>query len=229
MDHIVLFPHLGSGIGLHPPRDGSARGRQSRGLGARQAAAHAGAGNPMAAQEAGLKRAYRSAMMRTRPGRCFLVACCVWRRPGRRATGAGGRRRQSSRRCERCRQGRARDLGDFQRRPRQDLHRDLQGRPGAGGLQARVRPRLRHRAAVHQGCVAWIVGSNDSIRMIDAKGRSCSNSPRSRPAMYEAERRGEGILFMQNRRAAASGAPHRRAVVRRMGRHARRTGTDLRG
>ncbi len=50
MDHVVLFPHLGSASAPHPHPDGSARGRQSSGLGGRQAAAHPGARDAVAGQ-----------------------------------------------------------------------------------------------------------------------------------------------------------------------------------
>jgi hypothetical protein len=51
--------------------------------------------------------------------------------------------------------------------------------------------------------VAWIVGSNDSIRMIDPKGAVLLELTEVEAGMYEAERRGEGILFMQTASAAA--------------------------
>ena len=49
MDNVVLFPHLGSASVHTRDRDGPARGRQIAGLGGRQAAADAGAGNAVAA------------------------------------------------------------------------------------------------------------------------------------------------------------------------------------
>ena len=50
MDHIVLFPHLGSSTEVDARGDGPARGRQHPGLGRRQAAAHAGRRNALSAQ-----------------------------------------------------------------------------------------------------------------------------------------------------------------------------------
>jgi hypothetical protein len=51
--------------------------------------------------------------------------------------------------------------------------------------------------------VAWIVGSNDSIRMIDGRGAILLELTEVEAGMYEAERRGEGILFMQSASTAA--------------------------
>ncbi len=48
MENVVLFPHLGSGLGLYPHADGPARGRQPQRVGGGQGAAHAGAGDAVA-------------------------------------------------------------------------------------------------------------------------------------------------------------------------------------
>jgi hypothetical protein len=61
--------------------------------------------------------------------------------------------------------------------------------------------------------VAWVVGSNDSIRMIDAKGTILLELTEVEAGMYEAERRGEGILFMQ----AAAAVPVQRTVEQLVG------------
>jgi hypothetical protein len=61
--------------------------------------------------------------------------------------------------------------------------------------------------------VAWVVGSNDSIRMIDAKGTILLELTEVEAGMYEAERRGEGIVFMQ----AATAVPAQRTTEQLVG------------
>ena len=57
MENVVLFPHLGSASVYTRDADGPARGRQSFGLGRRQAAADAGSGDAVAAEAARLTAA----------------------------------------------------------------------------------------------------------------------------------------------------------------------------
>ncbi len=50
--------------------------------------------------------------------------------------------------------------------------------------------------------MAWKLGPKDEVRLIDAsKAPPCSNSPRSRAGCTKAERKGEGLFFMQTQAA----------------------------
>jgi hypothetical protein len=56
--------------------------------------------------------------------------------------------------------------------------------------------------------VAWTIGANDVLRFIDTKGVTLLEFSEVESGMYEGERRGEGIFFMQS---AAANKPARTA------------------
>lgn len=61
-----------------------------------------------------------------------------------------------------------------------------------------------------RGAVAWNIGAKDVLRLIDAKGSSLLEFFEVESGMYEGERRGEGIFFMQS--LAAANKPARTAA-----------------
>lgn len=52
-----------------------------------------------------------------------------------------------------------------------------------------------------KGIVAWAMGPNDNIRLMDAKGTVLLDFSEVEAHMYEAERRGEGLYFMRTQAA----------------------------
>ena len=54
-----------------------------------------------------------------------------------------------------------------------------------------------------RAATGWIVGSRDAIRLVDAKGQPVLEFTEVESGLYEAERPGEGLLFLQNVAAAA--------------------------
>ena len=123
-----------------------------------------------------------------------LLACCARRRPRAGAARAGGAR---------CRQGAGRRLGIVQRRPRPQMHRHLQHRYRAGRFQARARSTAAPRCS--RCSRTWRSGA--SCRT----ARCACSTPRAMPRLemsevesgiFEGERRGEGLYFMQPQGAA---------------------------
>jgi hypothetical protein len=53
--------------------------------------------------------------------------------------------------------------------------------------------------------VAWTIGGLDLVRLLDPKGKAMMEFTETESGMYEAQRPGEGIFFMQN--AALAGSP----------------------
>jgi hypothetical protein len=54
-----------------------------------------------------------------------------------------------------------------------------------------------------KGVVAWTIGGLDLVRLLDAKGKPILEFTEVESGIYEAQRPGEGIFFMQNAAAAA--------------------------
>ena len=54
-----------------------------------------------------------------------------------------------------------------------------------------------------KGVVAWTIGGLDLVRLLDGKGKPVLEFTEVESGIYEAQRPGEGIFFMQNAAAAA--------------------------
>ena len=54
-----------------------------------------------------------------------------------------------------------------------------------------------------KGVVAWTIGGLDLVRLLDGKGKPILEFTEVESGIYEAQRPGEGIFFMQNAAAAA--------------------------
>jgi hypothetical protein len=54
-----------------------------------------------------------------------------------------------------------------------------------------------------KGVAAWTIGGLDLVRLLDAKGKPILEFTEVESGIYEAQRPGEGIFFMQNAAAAA--------------------------
>jgi Protease inhibitor Inh len=58
--------------------------------------------------------------------------------------------------------------------------------------------------------VLWKIGSEDQVQLLDAKGRTIAEFTEVESGMYETERPGEGVFFLQT--PAAAGPPARTAA-----------------
>ena len=62
-----------------------------------------------------------------------------------------------------------------------------------------------------RAAAGWVLGSRDAIRLVDAKGQPVLEFTEVESGLYEAERPGEGLLFLQNVAAAAGDGGERTA------------------
>jgi Protease inhibitor Inh len=71
----------------------------------------------------------------------------------------------------------------------------------AGGYKLELDPQCVKAFPSLKDVVAWIVGPNDQVRLIDAKGAVILDFTEVESHMYEAERKGEGLFFMRTQAA----------------------------
>ena len=114
-------------------------------------------------------------------------------------------------------QGDDRQLGVFQRRPRQDLHRHLQERRGRGRLKVEFEPNCAELFPFMPDIAGWRFPDNDLLVCSTPRASRCSNSARSRAASTRRRRPAKASCFsrMQRRRRRRRS---RRPDGRRMGR-----------
>ncbi len=60
--------------------------------------------------------------------------------------------------------------------------------------------------ALTKGVTAWTLGANDTLRFVDAKGKAVLEVSEVESGMFEGERAGEGLYFLQNLAAASAAA-----------------------
>ena len=195
MDNIVLFPHLGSSIGLYAQHDGPARGRQHPVLDRRQGAADAGAGDAVAGDGERLTHDGVASRRVAADGGGVAWHWLLARGPATAQQGpseaakamVGSWEFSNADRDKRCTITFRTDHGG----PGMKLEFDKD----CAGLF----PFINEIAA-------WSIAENDFLRLLDAKGKPVLEFSEVESGMYEAPRPGEGILFIQSA-AAAGPAP----------------------
>jgi len=75
--------------------------------------------------------------------------------------------------------------------------------PAKGGLKLEFDPACGERIPSLKGVEAWTI-SNETIRLIDGRGRAVFELSEVEIGMYEGERKGEGLYFLQTAAAAAA-------------------------
>ncbi|HVY57834.1 MAG TPA: AprI/Inh family metalloprotease inhibitor [Xanthobacteraceae bacterium] len=76
---------------------------------------------------------------------------------------------------------------------------------GAGGLKLDLDKPCSGNFPQMKEVVAWSIGTNDVVRLVDRHGKPVLEFSEVESGMYEAERPGEGLFFMQS--PAAAGPP----------------------
>lgn len=74
----------------------------------------------------------------------------------------------------------------------------LKPEPAPGGLKIELDRSCLDALPMTKDIVAWTIGSKDEIRLIDQRGRTVFEFSEVESGMYEGERRGEGVYFMQS-------------------------------
>jgi hypothetical protein len=80
--------------------------------------------------------------------------------------------------------------------------------PVPGGLKIEFDRACAAVFPVTRDVVAWTVGTNEAVRLLDSRGRTLLEFTEVESGMYEGERPGEGLYFLQN---AAAGPNWRTA------------------
>jgi hypothetical protein len=82
--------------------------------------------------------------------------------------------------------------------------------PVKGGFKLEFDPACGESIPPLKEVEAWIL-TNDALRLIDGRGRAVYEFTEVEIGMYEGERKGEGIYFLQTAESAAAFAPKRSA------------------
>lgn len=82
--------------------------------------------------------------------------------------------------------------------------------PMKGGFKLEFDPACGESISPLKEVEAWIL-TNDALRLIDGRGRAVYEFTEVEIGMYEGERKGEGIYFLQTAESAAAFAPKRSA------------------
>ena len=72
---------------------------------------------------------------------------------------------------------------------------------GAGGFKLELDQGCGTAFPALKDLVAWAMGPNDSVRLLDSKGAILLDFSEVESGMYEAERKGEGLFFMRTQAA----------------------------
>ena len=72
---------------------------------------------------------------------------------------------------------------------------------GAGGFKLELDPPCGTAFPSLKELVAWTMGPNDAVRLLDSKGVIVLDFTEVESGMYEAERKGEGLFFMRTQAA----------------------------
>jgi hypothetical protein len=73
--------------------------------------------------------------------------------------------------------------------------------PAPGGLKLQLDPDCGNAIPALKEVVIWALGPKDIVRLIDPKGAAMLEFNEVESGMYEAERKGEGLYFMQSQAA----------------------------
>jgi hypothetical protein len=73
--------------------------------------------------------------------------------------------------------------------------------PAPGGLKLELDPDCGNAIPALKEVVVWALGPKDVVRLIDPKGAAVLEFNEVESGMYEAERKGEGLYFMQSQAA----------------------------
>jgi hypothetical protein len=76
--------------------------------------------------------------------------------------------------------------------------------PGPGGLRLDVDRACTGAFPVTKDVVAWGLGEKDVVRLLDARGRTLLELSEVESGIYEGQRPGEGLYFLQSLAAAAN-------------------------
>jgi hypothetical protein len=76
--------------------------------------------------------------------------------------------------------------------------------PAPGGLKLELDPACATIFPPFKDVVAWSIVPNGPIRLLDVKGATVLELSEVESGMYEGERRGEGLYFMQSQAAATA-------------------------
>ncbi len=233
MENVVLFPHLGSASVYTRDADGPARGRQSRGLGGRQAAAHAGAGDAVAAQSPPMIGDVRAFFMTPRAARGSVSAMC----PGvvnpwccmsfsARFFAVIALVAASMPRAHRGRRRRRRATP-----PRQSSAPGkspmpiatsaapvtFSADPAPGGFKLELDPACGDALPELKEVVAWALGPNDAVRLVDNVGAIRARIHRGRErACTKPSARGRACSSCRPRRRSRPRPQTAEAAVRRL-------------
>jgi len=85
---------------------------------------------------------------------------------------------------------------------------------GSGGFALEWERKCADLFAFTQAITAWKVGARDSIQLVDAKAQAVLELSEVEGGLYEGERPGEGLLFLQS---LASGANEQRQAEQMVG------------
>ena len=75
---------------------------------------------------------------------------------------------------------------------------------GAAGASVSWDPKCAELFPFSRSVVSWSVGERETIRLVDAKGQPVLELSEVEGGLYEGERRGEGLVFLQNVAAGAA-------------------------
>jgi len=76
--------------------------------------------------------------------------------------------------------------------------------PVAGGLKVEFDRACAGVFPVTRDVAAWTIAANEAVRLLDARGRTLLEFSEVESGMYEGERPGEGLYFLQNVTAGAA-------------------------
>jgi hypothetical protein len=85
----------------------------------------------------------------------------------------------------------------------------FKGDPAPGGLKLEFDRGCATVFPVTRDVTAWTIAANEAVRLLDARGRTLLEFTEVESGMYEGERPGEGLYFLQN--VAAAGPAWRTA------------------
>ncbi|MEA2993591.1 MAG: hypothetical protein QOD40_2511 [Alphaproteobacteria bacterium] len=76
--------------------------------------------------------------------------------------------------------------------------------PAPGGSKLEFDKTCPEVFALTKGVTAWTLGARDALRLVDAKGKTILELTEVESGMFEGERPGEGLYFLQNLAAAGT-------------------------
>ena len=108
-------------------------------------------------------------------------------------------------------------MGVIECGPRPQLRADAERHGGGGGLALEWERKCAELFPFTREVTAWKVGAREAIQLLDPKGQTMLELTEVEGGLYEGERPGEGLLFLQSV-AAGSARAQARADGRATGR-----------